>query len=211
MFSPSISRPLSRETDHFSPRWPNFAAPAPFEDVPTEPVNVSTRARFVWLSTLGWLSAVALRRLGLTQSAAADQGLAPGREAILQTACYRAGGDSSRRSFRAHSRRGTPRVLVGCDGAVGEGTRRPFPSAGVRHRPISNGRAKSVSRWPPILWGTSSTSAQNVDFRAPGDLIEVVALRHLARVAVRIRSTLFAGSPSDVRQSPPPTHRHPWA
>jgi len=40
---------------------------APFDQVPAEPVNASTQARFVWLSTLGWLSAVALRRLGLTR------------------------------------------------------------------------------------------------------------------------------------------------
>ncbi|MDE0420677.1 MAG: hypothetical protein OXK76_07295 [Gammaproteobacteria bacterium] len=39
----------------------------PFAPVATEPVNVSTRARFVWLSTVGWLCAVALRRLGLTR------------------------------------------------------------------------------------------------------------------------------------------------
>lgn len=39
----------------------------PFETVATDPVNVSTRARFVWLSTLGWFCAVALRSLGLTR------------------------------------------------------------------------------------------------------------------------------------------------
>ncbi|MXY56877.1 MAG: hypothetical protein F4Y41_10855 [Gammaproteobacteria bacterium] len=39
----------------------------PFDTVATDPVNASTQARFVWLSTLGWLSAVALRRLGLTR------------------------------------------------------------------------------------------------------------------------------------------------
>ena len=39
----------------------------PFDAVATDPVNVSTRARFVWLSSVGWLSAVALRRLGLTR------------------------------------------------------------------------------------------------------------------------------------------------
>ena len=39
----------------------------PFDVVATDPVNVSTRARFVWLSSVGWLSAVALRRLGLTR------------------------------------------------------------------------------------------------------------------------------------------------
>ena len=39
----------------------------PFPTVTTEPVNVSTRARFVGLSAMGWLSAVALRRAGLTR------------------------------------------------------------------------------------------------------------------------------------------------
>lgn len=39
----------------------------PFGAVATEPANVSTRARFVWLSTIGWLCAVTLRRLGLTR------------------------------------------------------------------------------------------------------------------------------------------------
>ncbi len=38
-----------------------------FDAVATVPVNVSTRARFVWLSTFGWLFAVTLRRLGLTR------------------------------------------------------------------------------------------------------------------------------------------------
>lgn len=39
----------------------------PFDSLATDPVNVSTQARLVWLSTLGWLCAVALRRLGLTR------------------------------------------------------------------------------------------------------------------------------------------------
>ena len=56
---------LVGETDHFLTTLADLCGTAPLDDVPTEPVNVSTRARFVWLSTLGWLSAVALRRLGL--------------------------------------------------------------------------------------------------------------------------------------------------
>ena len=38
---------------------------AGFGEIGAEPVNPSVRARFVWLSTLGWLAAVVLRRLGL--------------------------------------------------------------------------------------------------------------------------------------------------
>ena len=56
---------LVGETGHFLATLADLCGTAPLDDVPTEPVNVSTRARFVWLSTLGWLSAVALRRLGL--------------------------------------------------------------------------------------------------------------------------------------------------
>ena len=52
-------------TDRFLARLADLCHTAPFDDVAAEPVNVSTRARFAWLSTLGWLSAVALRRLGL--------------------------------------------------------------------------------------------------------------------------------------------------
>ena len=56
---------LVDDTDRFLAKLADLCDTAPFDVVPAEPVNVSTRARFVWLSTLGWLSAVALRRLGL--------------------------------------------------------------------------------------------------------------------------------------------------
>lgn len=58
---------LVENTDGFLAKLACLCSTAPFDDVPAEPVNVSTQARFVWLSTLGWLSAVALRRLGLTR------------------------------------------------------------------------------------------------------------------------------------------------
>lgn len=56
---------LVDDTDRFLAKLADLCHAAPFDDVPAEPVNASTRARFVWLSTLGWLSAVALRGLGL--------------------------------------------------------------------------------------------------------------------------------------------------
>ena len=58
---------LVEDTEGFLARLAGLCRTATFVDVPAEPVNVSTQARFVWLSTLGWLSAVALRRLGLTR------------------------------------------------------------------------------------------------------------------------------------------------
>ena len=56
---------LVGETDRFLAKLAALCRTAPFDDVPADAVNVSTRARFVWLSTLGWLSAVVLRGLGL--------------------------------------------------------------------------------------------------------------------------------------------------
>lgn len=58
---------LVDDTGGFLARLAYLCRTAPFDDVPAEPVNVSTQARFVWFSSLGWLVAVALRRLGLTR------------------------------------------------------------------------------------------------------------------------------------------------
>ena len=58
---------LVDDTEALLAKLASLCGTGPFPDVATEPVNVSTRARFVWLSTLGWLGAVALRRLGLTR------------------------------------------------------------------------------------------------------------------------------------------------
>ena len=58
---------LVGETDRFLAKLADLCRTAPFDDVPADPVNASTRARFVWLSTLGWLGAVVLRRLGLNR------------------------------------------------------------------------------------------------------------------------------------------------
>ena len=58
---------LVEDTEGFLARLAYRCRTAPFDDVPAEAVNVSTEARFVWLSTLGWFGAVALRRLGLTR------------------------------------------------------------------------------------------------------------------------------------------------
>lgn len=58
---------LVENTERFLARLASLCHTAPFDDVPAEPVNVSTQARCVWLSTFGWLGAVALRRLGLTR------------------------------------------------------------------------------------------------------------------------------------------------
>ena len=58
---------LVKDTETFLAKLASLCGTGPFDSVATEPVNVSTRARFVWLSTLGWLSAVALRTLGLTR------------------------------------------------------------------------------------------------------------------------------------------------
>ena len=58
---------LVADTEGFLTTLAHLCRTAPFDDVPAEPVNVSTQARFVWLSTLGWLTAVTLRRLGLTR------------------------------------------------------------------------------------------------------------------------------------------------
>ena len=57
---------LVEDTESFLARLASLCGTGPFDSVATEPVNVSTQARFVWLSTLGWLCAVALRTLGLT-------------------------------------------------------------------------------------------------------------------------------------------------
>ena len=58
---------LVEDTESFLAKLASLCGTGPFDTVATEPVNVSTQARFVWLSTLGWLSAVALRKLGLTR------------------------------------------------------------------------------------------------------------------------------------------------
>ena len=58
---------LVEDTEGFLAKLASLCHTAPFDDVPAGPVNVSTQARIVWLSTLGWLGAVALRRLGLTR------------------------------------------------------------------------------------------------------------------------------------------------
>lgn len=58
---------LVEDTETFLAKLASLCGTGPFDSVATEPVNVSARARFVWLSTLGWLSAVALRTLGLTR------------------------------------------------------------------------------------------------------------------------------------------------
>ena len=57
---------LVEDTESFLAKLASLCGTGPFDSVDTEPVNVSTRARFVWLSTFGWLCAVALRKLGLT-------------------------------------------------------------------------------------------------------------------------------------------------
>lgn len=58
---------LVENTEGFLATLAHLCRTAPFDPMSAEPVNVSTQARFVWLSTLGWLAAVALRRLGLTR------------------------------------------------------------------------------------------------------------------------------------------------
>lgn len=58
---------LVEDTERVLANLASLCGTEPFDFVATEPVNVSTRARFVWLSTVGWLCAVALRRLGLTR------------------------------------------------------------------------------------------------------------------------------------------------
>ncbi|MDD9996251.1 MAG: hypothetical protein OXQ89_00760, partial [Rhodospirillaceae bacterium] len=58
---------LVEDTEGFLSKLANYCRTAPFRHRPAEPVNVSTQARLVWLSTLGWLTAVTLRRLGLTR------------------------------------------------------------------------------------------------------------------------------------------------
>ena len=56
---------LVEDTDGVLAKLASLCGTRPFDAVATDPVNVSTGARFVWLSTLGWLSAVGLRALGL--------------------------------------------------------------------------------------------------------------------------------------------------
>ena len=58
---------LVEDTESFLAKLASLCGTGPFDSVATDPVNVSTQARFVWLSTLGWLGAVVLRRLGLTR------------------------------------------------------------------------------------------------------------------------------------------------
>ncbi|MDE0178816.1 MAG: hypothetical protein OXP36_09475 [Gammaproteobacteria bacterium] len=58
---------LVEDTESFLAKLASLCGTGPFDPVASDPVNVSTQARFVWLSTLGWLGAVALRRLGLTK------------------------------------------------------------------------------------------------------------------------------------------------
>ncbi|MDE0037238.1 MAG: hypothetical protein OXU77_06685, partial [Gammaproteobacteria bacterium] len=58
---------LVEDTESFLAKLASLCGTGPFDSLATDPVNVSTQARFVWLSTLGWLGAVALRRLGLTR------------------------------------------------------------------------------------------------------------------------------------------------
>ncbi len=58
---------LVNATPHLLARLAALCQTAPFGDVTAEPANVSVRARFIWLSTLGWLCALALRKLGLTR------------------------------------------------------------------------------------------------------------------------------------------------
>ena len=58
---------LVKDTPRVLANLASLCGTEPFGAVATDPVNVSTRARYVWLSTIGWLCAVALRRLGLTR------------------------------------------------------------------------------------------------------------------------------------------------
>ena len=58
---------LVEDTESFLAQLASLCGTGPFDSVDTDPTNASTQARFVWLSTLGWLGAVALRRLGLTK------------------------------------------------------------------------------------------------------------------------------------------------
>ena len=58
---------LVDDTESFLAKLASLCGTRPFDAVATAPVNVSTQARFVWLSTLGWLGAVALRKLGLSR------------------------------------------------------------------------------------------------------------------------------------------------
>ena len=59
---------LVEDTGNFLARLATLCGTGPFDSVANDPVNASTQARFVWLSTLGWICAVALRRLGLTRT-----------------------------------------------------------------------------------------------------------------------------------------------
>lgn len=58
---------LVEDTGTFLAKLAALCGTAPFAAVAIEPANVSARARFVWLSTIGWLCAVALRASGLTR------------------------------------------------------------------------------------------------------------------------------------------------
>ena len=58
---------LVDDTERCLARLGSLCGTGPFDSIATEPVNESTRARFVWLATLGWLCAVALRSVGLTR------------------------------------------------------------------------------------------------------------------------------------------------
>lgn len=58
---------LVEDTERVLANLASLCGTEPFDSAAKEPVNVSTRARFVWLSTVGWLCAVALRRLGLAR------------------------------------------------------------------------------------------------------------------------------------------------
>ena len=58
---------LVEDTERCLASLASLCGSSSFGAVANEPVNVSTQARFVWFSTIGWLGAVALRRVGLTR------------------------------------------------------------------------------------------------------------------------------------------------